>query len=177
MEVSFKGFKNIGAGISADKGASCRRLILQLTDDGSKDLTNAKVIFDQFPDPLNKGFVKIDCLTYTDNFKSENKAFLLNNKYIEESEENMSIFAQIAKWANKIYTEGEIYFHLGLPSPFPLENGYLRSKDCLENFDAESFDKFKDTVEKAHSLSCIINPAKEISQKAEKIFCDFMGLQ
>lgn len=177
MELSFKGFKNIGAGISTNETASCRRLVFQLTNDGSKDLTNAKVIFDQFPDPLNKGFVKIDCLTYTDSFKRENKAFLLNNQYLEESKENMPIFAQIAKWAKKIYAEGEVYLCLKLPSPFPLETEYLKSTDCLKNFDIDSFEQFKGTVEGAHSFTNIINSAQSIGEKVEKIFGNFIDLQ
>lgn len=149
MNVSFTGLQNIGAASNINafrdnifKGEPeiMNRLVVQLTNIGTKDLQEFQEVLKKFPDKkTNNNFLRIDM--HSKSNIEEIKELLMNPEGLNESSsakgdifelnekpldfyQDASVFSKIAKLINRIVKDKE---------EFPLSKGYLESEDVLIN--------------------------------------------
>ncbi|MFA7657924.1 MAG: hypothetical protein WCY19_00660 [Candidatus Gastranaerophilaceae bacterium] len=119
MNVSFTGIQNAGAINILDN----QRFVCQLTDKGSKDLSEFEGVLKKFPDPLNLGFLRMDIWNYpADGMDLD---FFLNNKPLKMQDENLNTFSKLAKMFKSIIESKEGFF---------VSKDYLEDMDCAKNF-------------------------------------------
>lgn len=149
MNVSFTGLQNIGAASNINafrdnifKGEPeiMNRLVVQLTDIGTKDLQEFQTVLKKFPDLKTKNnFLRIDMhsksnveeiinllnnpKTVAKNLNLSGDIFELNGKPIDLYED-ASVFSKIVKLVKRIVNEKE---------EFPISKDYLESEDALIN--------------------------------------------
>lgn len=124
MDVSFTGIQNVGAwGVSLVRNTTpeTQRFVCQLTDTGTKDLSKFKDVFEKFPDPLNKGFLRFDLLKPAG---TDETFFTLNNKPLVTEDETLSVFQKLSKLFSKIANSEEKML---------VQDEYLKSNESLEN--------------------------------------------
>lgn len=173
MNITFTGIKNAAGVVYPGEGQNLtRRLIVQLTNEGTKDLDEFSSILKEYPDKLNKNFLRIDSSKVEDTFGNIHREFYLNEKPVEISNQNMNIFEKLLPFLTKI-SESE--------KPFPHKLQYYSSGDCIvnlyknplpSNFKKENKDY--DFIEDAHSFDVLKETARRIrnaiANNLEKFF-------
>lgn len=125
MNVSFTGIQNVGAWgfrFSRDLPPDTRRFVCQLTDVGTKDLSEFKDVFEKFPDPLNKGFLRFDVLQPE---ASKGTFFMLNHEPLELEDKTLPIFEKFSKLFAKIANSQEKLL---------VQDEYINSNESFDNF-------------------------------------------
>lgn len=128
MEVSFTGIQNVGGfKIEVVKGTNVHwsKLIVQLTDKESKDLSEFRDVFEKFPDKLMKNnFIRLETIGSDTSIKKKPTNFFLNYKELYVNDENLKFFSKIAKLLEKVKDSKEKIL---------VDKDYLNSNHCEEN--------------------------------------------
>lgn len=158
--VSFKGLNNVGcAGVTTQKGGVLR-IVAQLTDEVTPDLNKFADVFEKFPDPLNKGFLRIDNEFTKDNGKTIVGQFKINGKFFHLGYDNFPMVAKVLGLIDTINSRAYEAMNTGKREFIPIERAYVEGKDCIKNY---TFDKIPrtqpqidQTIREAHSPTKII---------------------
>lgn len=107
MEVSFTGMRNLGHTYIyvPPLNSPLKRIVCELTDEGNKDLSEFREILKQFPDSLNKNFLRFDILH---DSQTDKALFRLNNKELPLADENLGILQKISKLYSRILNGEEV---------------------------------------------------------------------
>lgn len=129
-KITFKGLKNVSAGSKSLNGARAFcRLVLQLNNDITPDLSNFREVLKKYPDTtLNKNYLRIDCYTPSEAKTSLDNFIEINGKEIEWNDNNLGLFKKLAKLTTQL-----------MVSPFknPIDEGYFSSEDFIKNFNVK----------------------------------------
>lgn len=135
MEVSFTGIKNVGGYFTAKNQTKRQlRIVMQLTDDETKDLSMMSDVFEKFPDPHKKGFLILDNEISEERDISFIEGFKINGKNLDIKKENFYTVNKLWGLLNKIQENAIIDRDLGQKVMLPLETEYLESAECLNNY-------------------------------------------
>lgn len=169
LKTSFTGIQN--ASVVNYKGSGknlTRRIIMQLTDEGTKDLTESKPILEKYKDGLGKNFLIIDSTRIVDKNGNSQRKFFINNKELEINENNLNIFAKITNLITKI-TESE--------KPLKINEDYFISNEYRENirrYPSNTYNVRTEFTSEDHSLGGVKNTAilikNAICNNLDKLF-------
>lgn len=124
-KISFKGYKNIlilplmTEDCLKERGF---RLVAQVTDDITPDLTNFKSVLKGFPDEQGDDFIRVDY----DAFKDD-KLIHLNGRPVYTCRQNTDAFTQIARFCKCILSANSISY----------DGNYINSLKRLIEFPAD----------------------------------------
>lgn len=175
MDVSFKGIQNVGCATFTTPTVVRLRIITQLTDEGSKDLSAFKQIFQRFPDSSNKGFLRIDCdINFEDGKLSE--GFRLNKAPLDINDENLSIFTKIVGLLKKIHDKSSLSETFA-KSSFPVNEEYVKSSDCVHNlgFDKTPIlpDEVSGKIESMHNVGTVEACTRGMLDRIQEIMTEY----
>lgn len=143
MTISFTGIQNVAAVALKNNCYNSDKLILQLTDLGKKDLTEFQDVFQRFPDPENKGYLRLESEINQEGIQS----FRVNDEKVHIKDGNLRLFTKVATLLRRI-TQNE--------NGFAISPGYKTSNDCSLNLFDKDFYKLdfseQDSIDKAHEI-------------------------
>lgn len=156
MTISFTGIQNVAAIALKSNNYTSDKLVLQLTDLGEKDLTKFQDVFQRFPDPEKKGYLRLESEINQEGIQS----FRINDEKVPIKEGNLRLFTKVATLLRRI-TQNE--------QGFEISPGYKTSNDCSLNLFDKDFYKLdfseQDSIDKAHE----VNETRESAYYLNKI--------
>lgn len=158
-KLSFKGINNVGcAGIATPKGGVLR-IVAQLTNEETPDLKRFADVFEKFPDPLNKGFLRIDNEYTKDNSKTIVGQFKINGEFLHLDKDNFPMVAKVLGLIDTINIRANQDNKTGQRKMLPIERSYIDGKDCVRNYIFDNIQRTQQqidqTIVEAHSLTKI----------------------
>jgi len=180
MQVSFTGIKNVGGRVH--RGGEVYSIVLELTDEGTKDLSEFKDVFEKHP-LLNEAFENHNILNlHSTYFGKEEPAsdgssclYNINGHWLrpENDKERVTILSKLAALIRKVAESEE---------EFPLSKTYLKSTECLNHHrpwpsPEDAIEPWEEEMlEKAHKLSEVKKAAKGILTDINKNMCDIFDV-
>lgn len=150
-KISFKGLKNPSTCTIIDKKANAirSRLTLELTDDGSQDLTDFQEILRKYKSPIaDDARIRIDKMTHALYPRANDPWFMINGQRVVISENNMPVIAKFEALLNRIcektknskvlstdadYISSETKYYTDYALPPPLINSAIQDDPMLRN--------------------------------------------
>lgn len=188
MNISFHGFKNVGAYMNTNenqqefkKGAHIMiipkgrhiNLHAELNNEGTADLDDFKVILKAFPNALNKNSINLsyDEFIHPDT-KEKEKLFALNHNLIELNETTFPIFNKVFKLLEKIKTTPR--------DSLKVENSYVLSAESQDAFryycslDGMDAEKFCKLLDEAHTPYCAKEGASRLNKRLQNMLTEYI---
>lgn len=162
-KVSFGSIQNTGARVMAQtKNQEWFKMAIQLTDEGGKDLSKYKDIFDKFPDPKNNGFLSIDCFTRSFAPAPDLK---INGKSLDiENDPKLIVFDKLTKLFKTVENT---------QSPFKLDSDYVNSELCKQNLSLGTSNNIYE-IQELHTIDEVRNIANQIHKKIAAYMSDYL---
>lgn len=137
-KISFKGIQNVGGcyNVIGHENGSLK-VVMQLNDEETKDLSMCKDIFDKFPDNTGKGFLRFDENIAVTDEKIGIDNFFVNGKLLEPKEENSGLFVKLFALLDKVREGAIIDWNVDQHIMLPIKPSYLDSLECLENYNPD----------------------------------------
>lgn len=131
--ISFKGKTNIGAIDITEHALSFAKIITRLTDETTPDLTRFKDVFEKYPDPLRKNYLRVLSEYVETDYAPLIGQFSINGLPFSISYENFPIVAKVLALLTDIR---DLAHNDAIPGKAPrliIEDSYLKSNDCSVN--------------------------------------------
>lgn len=137
-KICFGGIQNVGGhyNVIGHENASLR-VVMQLNDEETKDLSMCKDIFEKFPDKENKGFLRFNENIALNDDKITIDNFFINGKLLELKEENSSLFVKLFALLDKAREGAIIDWNVNQHVMLPITPDYFDSLECLNNYNPE----------------------------------------
>lgn len=136
-KISFKGYQNVGYTSFTENlskpglTSSGFRIVVELTDELTPDLSLWKPILEKFPNKDGSNFVKIDCAQNVGS-KKRIPYISLNGRRVGVIEDNMPVFVKMANLLKNI-RETALKYKEEHPSPFKITENYTKTINLLRS--------------------------------------------